>query len=75
MLQRALQQSIEADRHYRDGFFDVVPGTGCPLPPNSNFELAARSNARATEAKVRFAEVFNPLAERFHQRRWTAGEI
>jgi serine/threonine protein kinase len=75
LLQRALQQSIEADRHYRDGFFDVVSTTGCPLPPNPNFELAARSNARATEAKVRFAEAFNPLAERFQRRRWTAGEI
>ena len=43
LLQRALQQSIEVDRHYRDGFFTVAPNTGCPLPSNPNFVLAADS--------------------------------
>jgi tRNA A-37 threonylcarbamoyl transferase component Bud32 len=74
-LQRALQQSIEADRHYRDGFFAIGPKRGCPLPRNRDFRLAARSDARATAAKQRFVAAFDPLAARFHSRTWSAGEI
>jgi hypothetical protein len=70
LLQQALQQSIEADRHYRDGFFAV---TGCPLPPDPSFDLARRSDARATAAKRRFVAAFDPLAERFDRRTWSAG--
>jgi hypothetical protein len=74
LLQRALQDSIEADRHYRDGFFAI--GTRkCPLPRNPSFELAARSDARATAAKRRFVAAFDPLAQRFHRRSWSAGQI
>jgi predicted Ser/Thr protein kinase len=76
LLQRALQQSIEADRHYRDGFFGVsAPEAGCSVPTNPDFELAAASNARATAAKRRFAAAFNPLAERFGRRTWSTAEI
>jgi predicted Ser/Thr protein kinase len=74
LLQRALQQSIEADRHYRDGFFSVAR-PGCPLPRNSNFDLAAKSDAQATAAKRRFVAAFDPLAERFHRRTWSANEF
>jgi serine/threonine protein kinase len=73
-LQAALQHSIEADRHYRDGFAADAQGS-CPLPPNLSFELAARFDARATAAKKRFAAAFNRLAKRFHRRTWSAGEI
>jgi hypothetical protein len=76
LLQRSLQQSIEADRHYRDGFFAVTGSESkCPLQPNSDFERAGRSSARATVAKKRFAAAFNPLAERFGERTWSAGDI
>jgi predicted Ser/Thr protein kinase len=73
-LQAALQNSIEADRHYHDGFVadDLA---ACPLPPNADFRLAARFDKRATNAKTRFVAAFNPLAKRFHRRRWSAGEI
>jgi serine/threonine-protein kinase len=74
-LQRALQQSIEADRHYRDGFFALGPRTACPLPRNRDFALARRSDARATTAKERFVAAFDPLAARFHSRTWSAAEI
>jgi len=74
-LQQALQQSIEADRHYRDGFFNVAPATDCPLPPNRDFRLATQSNARATAAKERLVATFDPLATRFHRRIWSAGEF
>jgi serine/threonine protein kinase len=74
-LQRALQQSIEADRHYRDGFFAIGQRTACPLARNRDFVLAGRSDARATAAKKRFVAAFDPLAARFHSRTWTAGEI
>jgi hypothetical protein len=76
VLQQALQQSIEADRHYRDGFFSVVePKRDCPLPPNPNFRLAGKSDTRATAAKDRFVAAFDPLAQRFHRRTWSASEI
>jgi serine/threonine-protein kinase len=71
-LQAALQQSIEADRHYRDGFDAVPTGSRCPLPWNDAFVLAARSDGRATQAKLRFVRAFNPLAERFGRRTWSA---
>lgn len=72
-LQQALQQSIEADRHYRDGFFMAAEANaGCPVPPNASFRLAARSNTRATSAKRSFVSIFNPLAGRFHRRTWSA---
>jgi hypothetical protein len=74
-LQQALQQSIEADRHYRDGFFAIGPRTACPLPRNRDFRLAARSDAQASAAKARFVAAFDPLAARFHSRTWSAGEI
>jgi serine/threonine protein kinase len=76
LLQRSLQQSIEADRHYRDGFFALAESESeCPLQRNADFELAGASSARATAAKKRFVAAFNPLAERFGERTWTAAEI
>src|SRR5512133_1593009 len=72
-LQQALQQSIEADRHYRDGFLTTAQAsTDCPVPLNASFRLAAQSNARATLAKRHFVSIFNPLAGRFHRRTWSA---
>ena len=73
LLQGALQHSIEADRHYRDGLFAVAPKT-CPLLPNEDFRprrgrtprRPSRSNAVAT---------FNPLADRFDRRTWSADKI
>jgi serine/threonine-protein kinase len=73
LLQRALQQSIEADRHYRDGFATIPPGTSCPLPPNAGFKLAERVSAQATASKRRFLAAFNPLAAQFALRRWAVG--
>jgi hypothetical protein len=75
LLQRALQHSIEADRHYRDGFFAIATSTTCPLPPNPNFTLARKSDALATATKQRLVAAFNPLAKRFHRRTWSASEI
>jgi hypothetical protein len=74
LLQRALQESIEADRHYRDGFSNV-PRSRCPPPPSRDFALARSSDARATAAKERFVVAFNRLAHRFDRRTWLASEI
>jgi predicted Ser/Thr protein kinase len=74
LLQQALQQSIEADRHYRDALV-AAPPNRCALPDNASFALAQASNARATATKRRFVGRFNPLAQRFHRRTWSAGEI
>jgi serine/threonine-protein kinase len=74
LLQRALQLSIEADRHYRDGFATVTRTT-CPLQRNADFTLAARADAQATKAKQRFAVAFDPLASRYGLRTWTARDF
>jgi hypothetical protein len=71
LLQGALQDSIEADRHYRDGFRGIGVGATCPLPSTRDFELAARADAAATAAKVRFAKDFNVLAERYGRSPWS----
>jgi serine/threonine-protein kinase len=73
-LQLALQQSIEADRHYRDGFYSVTK-PGCPIGSNGDFTLAHASDRSADAAKQRFLAAFNPLAERFGQRTWAAADI
>jgi sugar lactone lactonase YvrE len=74
LLRLALRHSIDADIHYRDGFFGIVT-PGCPLPSNANFKLATKSDVRATTAKQRFVAAFDPLAKRLHRRTWSAGEI
>ena len=71
LLQRAIQDSIEADRHYRDGFLDLGDGATCPLPSTRDFALAGRADKRATAAKVRFTERFNQLASEHDRRSWS----
>ncbi|PWU22868.1 MAG: hypothetical protein C5B48_09575 [Candidatus Rokuibacteriota bacterium] len=73
-LQKALQQSIEADRHYRDAFL-AAPAGGCPSRSDPSFELAASSDAQATAAKQRFAAAFDPLARRFGRPTWQGSQI
>ena len=72
LLQKALQQSIEADRHYRDGFASVNSPT-CPFPLNADLKLGTTVSASATATKRQFVAAFNPLARRLHRRTWTAG--
>jgi len=72
LLQRGLQYSIEADRHYREGF---RAGSSCSTPKDSSFRQAARFNQRATSAKEQFVARFNPLANRLHRRAWAAGQF
>jgi serine/threonine protein kinase len=72
LLQQGLQHSIEADRHYRDGFLGTPK---CPLPRNPSFDLALASDRRATTAKELFVARFDPLAMSLRERAWTAGEF
>ena len=74
LLRSALQHSITADIHYRDGFSSVA-NPGCPLPSNASFALARRSDVLASNAKQRFVAVFNQLARRVDRRTWSANEI
>jgi serine/threonine-protein kinase len=72
LLQQSLQNSIEADRHYGDGFRSSAR---CPPSKNPSFTMAAASDKRATTAKELFVARFDPLATRLHRRAWTAGEF
>jgi hypothetical protein len=72
LLQRSLQNSIEADRHYRDAY---QSNSTCPLPENPSLTLAAASNRRATTAKELFVTRFDPLATSLRRKAWTAGQF
>ena len=74
LLQKALQQSIEADRHYRDGFASVRSDF-CPFPLNADLKLGATVSANATATKRQFVAAFDPLARRFQRRTWSAEEF
>jgi serine/threonine protein kinase len=74
-LQAALQHSIEADRHYRDGFLGFPADAKCPLPPSEDFDLATRSDRKASEAKERFVAGFDPIAESTGSRTWSSAEF
>jgi predicted Ser/Thr protein kinase len=75
LLQRALQESIEADRHYRDGFLALGDAATCPLPGNRDFDLAAQVDRRATAAKARFAKAFNRLARQNGEPTWSPDDF
>jgi serine/threonine-protein kinase len=72
LLQRGLQQSIEADRHYQDWFSS---SSECPPPTNRSYALAQAADKSATSAKELFVRQFNPLARQVHRRAWTAEEF
>jgi predicted Ser/Thr protein kinase len=73
LLEDAINQSIEADILYRNGFRSA---SSCPLPQNSQyFNDAARVDGSATAAKTRFVTAFNRLARRFGLTTWSAAEI
>jgi DNA-binding SARP family transcriptional activator len=73
LLQQAAHASITADWHYRDWLL----GRKRCGPPDSSPDLraAAAASARATRTKQAFLAVFDPLAHRFGQRVWSAGEF
>ena len=72
LLQQALQNSIEADRHYQAWFSS---SNECPPPANQSFDLAQASDQSATTAKELFVARFDPLARSLHRQAWTAGEF
>ena len=72
-LEDSVNQSIEADIAYRNGFRSA---TSCPLPKNQYFDDAARVDGLATAAKTRFVTAFNRLARPFGLKSdWSAGQI
>lgn len=73
LLQKAAHASITADWHYRDW---LLGRKRCGPPDGSpDLRAAAAADAEATRAKRAFVAVFDPLARRFHQRVWTAGDF
>jgi len=73
LLQKAAHASITADWHYRDW---LLARKRCGRPgDNADLRAAAAASARATRTKQAFLTVFDPLARRFGQRVWTAGEF
>jgi DNA-binding SARP family transcriptional activator len=73
LLQQAAHASITADWHYRDW---LLGHKRCRRPDRSaDLRAAAAASAKATRTKRAFLAVFDPLARRFHQRVWTAGEF
>ncbi len=82
LLESGLEHSIEADRHYRDWMnfvFDYyyTPPEGCfgSPPENQDFKDGQSESATATSYKNQFVQAFNPLAKKFHQRKWAEPEF
>jgi hypothetical protein len=76
LLDQAFQQSITADGYYRAGFLAIGnPESGCSLPRNASFKLAAKADALATKLKQQFLARFNPLAGRYQRPTWKAAKI
>jgi len=72
-LQKAEQASIAADWHYRDW---LLSRKRCGAPDhNPDLRAARAADVRATQAKQDFLAAFDPLARRFGQRVWAAGEF
>jgi DNA-binding SARP family transcriptional activator len=72
-LQRALRASITADWHYRDW---LGGRSRCgAAPASAELRAAQRSDREASREKRAFVDAFNPLARRFGQEVWTAGEF
>jgi DNA-binding SARP family transcriptional activator len=72
-----LQQSIHAS-FSADGLYAAwLAGRKRCGPPSTSpeFKAAQVADARATRTKQRFVAVFNPLARRFDQRTWAAGDF
>jgi serine/threonine protein kinase len=72
LLQNALIQSIEADRHYRDWF---ASQTGCPPVQTQDQVLAQEADMKANAAKLDFVTAFNPLASKLHERTWSDAQF
>jgi DNA-binding SARP family transcriptional activator len=73
LLQKAAHASIAADWHYRDW---LLGRARCGPPDRSpDLRAAVAASAKATRTKRAFVAVFDPLAQRFHQRVWAAGEF
>jgi hypothetical protein len=77
LLQQALTNSIEANRHWRDWLFSLADQglTSCPLKQTPELIRAQQSDRQATAAKERFVAAFNPLASKLNGRTWRAGDI
>ncbi len=83
-LQRAIQHSIDADRHYNNwisylytDYYYTRP-VGCPsgrAPQNSEYDEGTADSGRATTAKQDFVAMYNPIAESFGMRMWDYTEI
>jgi hypothetical protein len=83
-LQRALQASIDADRHYSDWmkylyatYYYTYP-VGCPFgrpPTNGDFDAGQASSGDASAAKAVFVAAYNPVATGLGLRTWSATEI
>jgi DNA-binding SARP family transcriptional activator len=71
LFQQATHASVAADWIYRDW---LRSRDACPR--GGQLPAAARAaDARATDLKRRFLLVFDPLAERFGRKTWTANEF
>ncbi|MEI6694393.1 MAG: hypothetical protein WCL12_06725 [Actinomycetes bacterium] len=82
-LQSAIQSSAEADRHYADwvlaqtSWYYESP-VGCPsgvLPSDGNKSAGDAASGLATGAKQQFVDAYNPLAQEFGFKTWTASNI
>jgi eukaryotic-like serine/threonine-protein kinase len=77
-LADAMRSSASADQSYQDWMADfAVAGSPCGSDPTRNPDFAAgqEASAQATAGKAAFLRIWNPLAPRYGQRTYSAGDF
>ena len=73
LFQKSMDASFSADGHYSDW---LASRKSCHSPETGpDLRAALAADTAATRTKRRFVAAFNPLARRFDQRIWAAGEF
>ena len=73
LFQKSVDASFSADGHYSDW---LAGRKSCHSPKTSpDLRAALAADAAATRTKRRFVAAFNPLARRFDQHIWAAGDF
>ena len=76
-FKQVLQQSIRADQGFTGWMRDIQNSGTCPLntAADASYQAGLRASRQANSAKLSFLGLWNPLASRFGQPRYTASQI
>jgi hypothetical protein len=76
-FKQVLRQSIRADQGFIGWMRDIQNSGSCPVntTADASYRAGLRASRQASSAKLSFLGLWNPLARRFGQPRYTASQI